>query len=137
MAQKTDCIVKAAKVGKSKYKNKTEQRIGNLIPVATKRPANYEIEKIPYQHKPSTYLPDFKLANNLYLEVKGMWRGSDRAKHLLVHEQHPDKTIIICFCDPHKKIRKDSSTTYAMYCDKHGIPHCTEETLISTIKQYL
>lgn len=46
--------------------------------------------------KTKSYTPDFYLpAVNLYVELKGRWRGNDRAKMDAVIEQHPDKKIFI------------------------------------------
>ena len=45
----------------------------------------------------------------------------DRKKHLLVKEQNPELDIRLVFQSAKSKLRKGSKTTYADYCDKHGI----------------
>lgn len=46
--------------------------------------------------KVKSYAPDFYLPSyDIYLEVKGYWRGNDKEKMKCVIEQHSDKKIII------------------------------------------
>lgn len=93
-----------------------------------------KIKKVGFEYEPKdgkityiqpetnhTYLPDFILRNGIYIETKGHLTLADRKKHLLLKEQHPDKDIRIIFQAPHNKIIKGSKTTYAKWCDKHGI----------------
>ena len=83
----------------------------------------YEVTQIEYV-KPEThhkYTVDFTLPNGILVETKGRWVLEDRKKHLLIKEQHPELDIRIVFQNPRGKIRKGSKTTYADYCDKHGI----------------
>ena len=68
----------------------------------------------------STYTPDILLGNGVIVEVKGYFDSLDRAKHLLIKEQHPDLDIRFVFQKSDKKISKTSNTTYANWCDKHG-----------------
>jgi len=86
-------------------------------------PIAYEDTAIEYI-KPATkhkYTIDFRLPNGILIEAKGRWTLEDRKKHLLVKEQNPELDIRIIFQSPRNKIRKGSKTTYADYCDKHGI----------------
>ena len=53
----------------------------------------YEKTKVKYQRKISTYTPDFELHNGIIIEGKGKFVGSDRSKHLLIKEQHPELDI--------------------------------------------
>tara|TARA_R100001129_G_scaffold127300_1_gene89370 strand:- start:38 stop:439 length:402 start_codon:yes stop_codon:yes gene_type:complete len=83
----------------------------------------YEDTQIDYI-KPEThhkYTVDFTLPNGILVETKGRWVLEDRKKHLLIKSQHPDLDIRIVFQNPKGKIRKGSKTTYADWCDKHGI----------------
>ena len=80
----------------------------------------YEKHKIPYIPKPKTYTPDFRLSNGIYVETKGRFLPSDRAKHLLVREQHPDLDIRFVFSNSRQKLSKKSKTTYADWCYKHN-----------------
>ena len=89
----------------------------------------YEDTVIPYI-KPATthkYTIDFRLPNGVLIEAKGRWTLEDRKKHLLVRKQHPELDIRIVFQSPNNKIRKGSKTTYADFCDKHGIQWAAKE----------
>lgn len=79
----------------------------------------YEGERIFYNRKPSTYTPDFRLANGIIVETKGRFISSDRAKHLLIKQQH-DLDIRFVFSNPNARLNKASKTTYAMWCERHG-----------------
>lgn len=82
----------------------------------------YETFKIEYTkpEKQAKYCPDFKLPNQVIIETKGRFLTDDRQKHLLVKKQRPDLDIRFVFSNSRAKISKQSSTTYAMWCDKHG-----------------
>lgn len=82
----------------------------------------YENEVITYVKpaRTSKYTPDFKLPNGIIVETKGRFLTDDRQKHLLVKQQHPDKDIRFVFSNSRVKISKQSKTTYAMWCEKHG-----------------
>jgi hypothetical protein len=82
----------------------------------------YETDVIGYT-KPSTenkYHPDFKLRNGIYLETKGRFLASDRKKHKLIKEQHPEIDIRFVFSNANARINKGSPTTNAMWADRHG-----------------
>lgn len=85
----------------------------------------FETLKVPYV-KPETkhtYSPDFILDNGIIIETKGRWLLDDRKKHLLIRKQHPNLDIRILFQNANSKISKGSKTSYADFCDKHGIPY--------------
>jgi len=89
----------------------------------------YEDTVIPYT-KPATnhkYTIDFRLPNGILIEAKGRWTLEDRKKHLLVRKQHPELDIRIVFQSAKNKIRKGSKTTYADFCEKHGIRWAEKE----------
>ena len=89
----------------------------------------YETTVIDYI-KPQThhkYTIDFTLPNGILVETKGRWILEDRKKHLLIKEQHPELDIRIVFQSAKGKIRKGSKTTYADFCDKHGIVWADKE----------
>lgn len=67
------------------------------------------------------YTVDWTLPNGILIESKGRWTREDRKKHLLVKQQHPELDIRIVFQSANTKISKGSPTTYAAFCDKHGI----------------
>jgi len=69
----------------------------------------------------STYTPDFPLSDlGFIVETKGRFTVEDRQKHLLIKEQHPDKDIRFVFSNSRARISKQSKTTYADWCSKHG-----------------
>lgn len=85
----------------------------------------YETDKVTYviPERSAKYTPDFKLPKQggfFYVETKGIWTVSDRQKHLLIKEQHPDLDIRFVFSNCNSKLYKGSKTTYASYCEKHG-----------------
>lgn len=86
-------------------------------------PFEYEAFRIPYVDKPHTYTPDFLLDNGIVVETKGYFTSADRAKHLLVKQQHPDIEIRFVFQRSKTKLSKTSKTTYAMWCEKHGFQY--------------
>lgn len=94
----------------------------------------YEEEAIHYV-KParnSKYTPDFIIQKRpdgtckdrpLVIESKGRFLTADRQKHLLIKDQHPDIDIRFVFSNSRQRISKQSKTTYAMWCEKHGFKY--------------
>lgn len=82
----------------------------------------YETLRIQYEvpAKLTWYRPDFILPNGILLEVKGYFEASDRVKHLLIKEQHPELDIRFLFGNAKTKLSKKSKTTYAAWCEKYG-----------------
>jgi hypothetical protein len=81
----------------------------------------YEPIKLSYTLS-CNYTPDFVDHDNKTIyETKGLWEAQDRRKILAVKEQHPGWRIVMVFQQPTRKIAKLSKTTYAAWCDKHGI----------------
>ena len=66
------------------------------------------------------YLPDFVLPNGIIIESKGQFSSADRKKHLLIKASCPELDIRFVFNNPNTKIGKKSSTSYGMWCEKHG-----------------
>lgn len=87
---------------------------------------SYESEKIEYVQPEvhRKYTPDFVLikrkGGKMYLESKGRWEKSDRAKFDWIFEQYPDLDLRFIFQNPNAKLYKGSKTTYSQYCDKKG-----------------
>ena len=97
----------------------------------------FETLKVPYV-KPETkhiYTPDFILDNGIIIETKGRWLLDDRKKHLLIRKQRPDLDIRILFQNANAKIRKGSKTSYADFCEKHGIPYAHREIPVAWLKE--
>ncbi len=81
----------------------------------------YEQDTIQYIPKPRTYTPDFYIKEgDFYVETKGRFFATDRTKHLLIKEQHPDIDIRFVFLNAKNKLDKRSRTTYAQWCEKNG-----------------
>ncbi len=80
----------------------------------------YETKRIPYTPKVKTYTPDFVLDNGIIVETKGRFLATDRAKHLLIKQQHPELDIRFVFSSSRQRISKRSKTTYGDWCSKHG-----------------
>jgi len=84
----------------------------------------YETLKLDYikPARKTSYRPDFVLNNGIIIEAKGLFSSSDRQKLIQVKEQHPNKDIRIVFATPHKRISKQSKTTYAAWAEYKGFP---------------
>lgn len=84
--------------------------------------AQYESTTIHYckPMRPARYTPDWVLPNGIVIETKGRFVTADRQKHLLVKAQHPHLDIRFVFSNSRQRISKQSTTTYAMWCEKHG-----------------
>lgn len=72
-----------------------------------------------------SYNPDFKIKENTYIEAKGLWVSSDRAKHLYVKEQHPEIKVYFIFQNPNLKLNRTSKTTYGAWATAHGFSWTT------------
>ena len=96
--------------------------------------SEYEQHKLTYNIPASnhTYTPDFKIADNVFIETKGLFDATDRKKHLLIQSQHPNIRIIIVFQNWNTKINKKSKTSYKMWCDKNLI-ECYNKVLPESI----
>jgi hypothetical protein len=82
----------------------------------------YETDKLSYVlHR--KYVPDFKVGD-AYVEVKGWWPPADRQKFLAVVLGNPRLKIVVALQKPNMKLSKTSKTTYAKWCEQHGINWC-------------
>lgn len=79
----------------------------------------YEPDRFDYM-KAHTYCPDFKIAENLYIETKGLFSGSDRTKMILCREQNPGLEVILAFQNPDLTLSKVSKTTYGAWATKNN-----------------
>ena len=111
----------------SKFRSKLEERVAILLEELGVT-YEYESTRVPYtiQHH---YYPDFVLPNYTYLETKGYWDAADRRKILAVKKDNPDIDIRMIFQAPFNTISKRSKTTYAQWCERHGIPWCAFHTI--------
>ena len=104
----------------SKYRSGLEERVADLLS-GLGISYEYESEKISYviQHH---YTPDFILPNHTVLECKGYWDAKERRKIKQVKKDNPDMDLRMVFQSPYNTISKKSKTTYAQWCERHGIP---------------
>ena len=66
---------------------------------------NHDTLKYMMNEKIRNYTPDFYLPDHdMYLEIKGFWRGTDKEKMKLVKEQHPTLNIAIIEKEDFEKI---------------------------------
>lgn len=117
-----------------RYRSGLEKRTAKFLQ-KHKVKFEYETLKIPWQPSVKTYTPDFILPNGIIIETKGRFLPSDRMKHLMVKEQHPDYDIRFVFSNPNAKLLKGSKTTYADWCEKHGFLYAKEIIPFSWIKE--
>lgn len=106
------------------YRSGLEEQIASQL-AAAGIDAAYEETKIEYL-KPQTkckYTPDWVLPSGIVIESKGRFVTADRQKHLLIKAQHPQLDIRFVFSNSKQRISKTSKTTYAMWCEKNGIPY--------------
>ena len=101
------------------FRSKLEQSVAKILDQVGAK-YEYETHKVAYtiQH---LYNPDFVLVNGVMLETKGYWDAEDRRKIKAVMRDNPDLDLRMVFQAPFNKISKKSKTTYAQWCEKHGI----------------
>lgn len=107
------------------YKSGLEKAVANAITKHTNQEVQYEPFRIPYVVPATyrTYRPDFVLPNGIVVETKGRFTIEDRQKHLLIQQQYPDLDLRFVFSRSNAPIRKGSTTTYAMWCEKYGFKY--------------
>jgi hypothetical protein len=88
-------------------------------------PVRFEEVTISYRkpEKQAKYTPDFILPNGIIVETKGRFVTADRQKHLLIQAQRADLDIRFVFSNSRGRISKQSSTTYAMWCERYGFKY--------------
>jgi hypothetical protein len=87
----------------------------------------YEPEKLPYiLYK--NYIPDLKLENGIYVEMKGRFTSADRTKMLAVKKAHKNLDIRMLF-QYNNYLRKGSKTRYSDWCDKNGFTYAFGEVI--------
>lgn len=121
----------------SKYRSNFEDVVIKKLSKKAKRMnINWEYEPIKIEYTiPSIYVPDIVFSNGMIVEIKGLFTASDRRKHLLIREQHPELDIRFVFQNPKNKIRKKSNTTYADWCDRHGFKWAKGEIPLHWLKE--
>ena len=104
---------------KKTFRSKLEENVADILDKVGAK-YEYENQQVAYtiQHH---YNPDFCLVNGVMLETKGYWDSEDRRKIKAVMRDNPDIDLRMVFQAPFNKISKKSKTTYAQWCEKHGI----------------
>ena len=106
------------------FRSGLEEQVANQL-TELGVPFEYESVKLSYI-KPSrsaVYTPDFILPNAIIVETKGRFLVEDRMKHLILKDQHPKLDIRFVFSNSKTKISKNSKTSYADWCTKHGFTY--------------
>lgn len=95
-------------------------KVAALIPDAL-----YESTKLKYVMPSSnhSYLVDFEIGPNSYIEVKGRLMPQERKKYLLVRDQHPEITLRFFFDKSENKLYKGSPTSYGDWATKNGFEY--------------
>ena len=110
---------KFSKKPKGKYKSQLEIKFAAKAKIQGLN-FQYEADTFPYV-RPSHYTPDWKIGTNTYIETKGYFSPSDRAKILAFLEQYPGIKLYLIFGNSNNKLNKNSRTTYGEWAKKHGI----------------
>lgn len=101
-------------------RSKLEERVEGILQAIGE--VEYEPDRI-YFVQPAVnryYIPDFKLGENNYIEVKGRLTLEDRKKLLWVKEQNPEVVVRLIFGSGNNKITKRSKTTYLDWARANG-----------------
>lgn len=102
------------------YKSRLEAKFAAMMKKAGKK-AEYEVDKLEFITK-THYLPDWKIAPNVYIETKGYLSSSNRSRLIDFKKQYPHVTICLVFQESQNKIYRNSRTTYAQWATKNGFP---------------
>jgi len=98
----------------------------------------YEDKKLIYiipesQH---TYLIDWSLPNNIYIETKGYLSDhKERSKYILIKQQYPNIDLRFIFENPNK-LCGGTKYTHEVWAIKNGFKYCGIKD-IETIKEWL
>lgn len=120
----------------SPYRSGFEEKIARELR-GLKVPFTHEPIKVSYVKK-SHYIPDFVLEHNekqIIIEVKGYFLSKDRTKHLEVRKQNPELDIRFVFNNSSNKLNKNSKTTYADWCNKHGFLYADRHVPLEWIEE--
>ncbi len=107
---------KGKKTGK--YKSRFEAKIADYFK-ARKLKVEYEADSFPYT-RPSSYTPDWKIGRRLYIESKGYFAPSDRAKLKAFKAQYPEIEILLLFANSGNRLNRKSKMTYGEWAESNG-----------------
>lgn len=108
------------KVKRPKYRNTFEKEVAKQLKTLS-IPFDYERDILYYYVKKS-YKGDFFIFDDLIIEAKGYFRGSDRSKMKHLKEQHPEIDFRFLF-QSNNKISPKSKTRYSDWCEKNGFKY--------------
>ena len=136
-ASQTSKKLSSRQIGlKHGFRSGLEEAIANRL---TSKGVSFSFEELVINYtkpeKPARYTPDFVLENGIVIESKGRFLTEDRQKHLLVKAQHPEYDIRFVFSNSRTKISKRSTTTYGMWCEKHGFLYADKDIPDAWLKE--
>jgi len=102
---------------KSKFEAVVWKELRRSYPSVKYEPSKYLFIQPATERK---YIPDFKMAPNVYIEAKGKLDLATRQKMIWFRDSNPTITIIFLFMNPDNKITKRSKTTYGDWATKNG-----------------
>ena len=105
------------------FRSSLESRVASNLD-ASGVPFTYEEEKLWYVVE-SNYTPDFVIVKQdrkpIYIEAKGQFTPEDRRKTVAVLNANPGIDLRFVFSNPKTKLRRGAKSSYADWCDKHGL----------------
>jgi hypothetical protein len=107
---------------KNGYRSKFELQFSKKLETL-KIKVQYETDKIVYiqPEKQRTYIPDWTIGKNRYIETKGRFTAQDRQKVLCVIKSNPKIKLYLLFQNAKVTLSKVSKTSYGDWCDKNNI----------------
>lgn len=103
----------------------------SLLGIVNGGMVEYETEKLEYTET-KQYIPDLIVTQRdgtkMYIEGKGFFPYSDRAKMLAVKAEHPELDIrIVFYRNSPSSLGKGSKTSPGEWADKYGFPWALKE----------
>ena len=107
----------------------------------------YEYERESYKVGEDFYLPDFFLANNTILEVKGFWDNESRKKIAGLQKEHPEFKILPVDSDMYESLKNKFANNVSNWeeCGAHkptaekvaivGMKFCADKVTISRLSK--
>jgi len=81
--------------------------------------AEYEPVSLNYQIN-AKYIPDVRLPNGIFVEIKGKLDGPSRRKMLAVKKANPSADIRFVFMRANNFLRKGAKMRYWQWAESHG-----------------
>jgi hypothetical protein len=124
-AKKKAQAERISRIRASKFEEKFEQTL-----IASGIQYVYEAVKVfftpPLKRRSKTWdwLITTDSGSTFVCETKGWWPSKVRLAETEAIKQNPNTDVRYCFQKASTKINKNSKTSYADWCDKHGIRWC-------------